>query len=107
MWQPEAEHVRPLGPENADADHSAKVRSMCPPAGESMSWHEPHIVALSFCWSSWKDEYVDAWALLATGSLISPRITRSPERLTDALSWLLPPRAIGGAEKEGAALDEG
>ena len=39
---------------------------MCPPAGESMSWHDPHIVALSFCASSWKVEYVDACAGFAT-----------------------------------------
>ena len=54
MWQAVNVHVDPFGPENADADHSAKVRSICPPAGEAMSWHVPHMVALSLCPSSWK-----------------------------------------------------
>ena len=54
MWHvPLAEHVEPPGAASkADADHSANVRSMAAPAGESMSWQKPHISALSGAVSS-------------------------------------------------------
>lgn len=87
MWQPlAAQVVTPLpSVEKADARHSANVRSMWPPAGETMSWQVPHIAEFSGRFASWYGEYFAAWKAFGTGFAYSPRMIPSLARVTAPL----------------------
>jgi hypothetical protein len=91
MWHFDA-HVLPVGTLKPALLHSQKVRSMwAPPAppimGVTMSWHVPHIAALSRLSRSWSVEYADLWKRFGIGSLSSPRMTRSVASFTSPLLW--------------------